>query len=394
MRIAFVGCGYVADFYVKTLSYHPEIELLGVYDHNPQRLANFSNFYSVDRYRSFDSLINDNRLDIVINLTNPENHYEISKASLMAGKHVYTEKPLALNFAEAKELVELAQKNNLHIASAPCSLLGETAQTVWKILREGGIRKVYLAYAELDDSMIHQTNFKSMRSKSGTPWPYKNEFETGCVMEHAGYYLTWLTAFFGPANVVTSFSGCLIPDKTDDVYKENMAPDFSVGCIEFESGVVARLTCSIVADRDRSLTIVGDEGTVYVRDCWQYRSPVYLKKRFAKKSWIQRNPWIWRIPIMRKLDHHYANKKAIYPLLSDPSSRLQQRNPLNIMDYARGIAELSAAIVEGRQCRLSAEHALHVTELTIALQYPQKMGTPYKMTSTFAPIKPMDWDET
>jgi len=210
MRIAFVGCGYVADFYIKTLSYHPEVELVGVYDHNPQRLANFSNFYSVDTYQSFDSLINDNRVDIVINLTNPANHYEVSKASLMAGKHVYTEKPLALTFAEAKDLVELAPQHNLYIASAPCSLLGESAQTVWKILREGEIGKVYLAYAELDDGMIHLSNPKDWKSKSGTPWPYKNEFETGCTMEHAGYYLTWLTAFFGPANVVTSFSACLI----------------------------------------------------------------------------------------------------------------------------------------------------------------------------------------
>jgi len=392
MRIAFVGCGYVADFYIKTLSYHPEVELVGVYDHNPQRLANFSNFYSVDTYRSFDSLINDNRVDIVINLTNPSNHYEISMASLMAGKHVYTEKPLALTLAEAKDLIELAQQHNLYIASAPCSLLGESAQTVWKVLREGEIGKVYLAYAELDDSMIHLTDYKSWKSKSGTPWPYKNEFETGCTMEHAGYYLTWLTAFFGPANVVTSFSACLIPDKTDDVYRENMAPDFSVGCIEFESGVVARLTCSIVADRDRSLTIVGDEGTLYIRDGWKYRSPVYLKKRWTKKSWIRRNPWIRRnIPIISKLYHYYA--KPIYSLLSDPSSKFQQRNPLNIMDYGRGIAELSDAIVEGRQCRLSAEHALHVTELTIALQSPQEMGTPYKMKSTFSPIKPMAWAE-
>ena len=72
----------------------------------------------------------------------------------MAGKHVYTEKPLALNLTDAKELVEVALKNNFYISSAPCSLLGESAQTAWKLLREGKIGKVYLAYAELDDGMI------------------------------------------------------------------------------------------------------------------------------------------------------------------------------------------------------------------------------------------------
>lgn len=394
MRIAFVGCGFVADYYIKTLPLHPEIELVGAYDNNPSRLANFSKFYSVNTFGSFDSLINDDRVEIVVNLTNPASHYDISKASLMAGKHVYTEKPLALNLTDAKELVELARKNNLYISSAPCSLLGESAQTAWKLLREGKIGKVYLAYAELDDGMIHQLNPKSWKSESGTAWPYKNEYETGCTMEHAAYYLTWLTAFFGPAKTVTSFSACLIPDKTDDEHIEKMAPDFTVGCVEFESNVVARITCSIVADRDRSLTIVGDKGTLYVKDAWNYHSPVFFNKRL-NKSKIKMNPWIRRIkeriPFLTSKGHY--PKKAASILLSNPASDRPQQNQLNIMDYGRGIAEMAAAIGEGRQCRLSAEHALHVTELTIALQSPQEMGIPYKMKSTYESIEPMPWAE-
>jgi predicted dehydrogenase len=406
MRIAFVGCGYVADLYIKTLSFHPDVELVGVYDQDPQRLANFSTFYSVDAYRSFDELIDDERVDIVVNLTNPASHYEISKAGLMAGKHVYTEKPLALTFAEATDLVELARQHNLYLSSAPCSLLGEPAQTIWKALRDGEIGKAYLAYAELDDGMIHLLfNPKGWKSKSGTPWPYKNEFETGCTMEHAGYYLTWLTAFFGPAKTITAFSSCLIPDKADDVRQADMAPDFTVGCIEFESGVVARLTCSIVADRDRSLTIVGEKGILNVDDCWAYRAPVSLKKRRTRKSWIQTNRWVQsmqrHIPVVKKIFYHYLYtkgyhhyEKPVLRLVSDPTSRPQQKHALDTMDFIRGISELSSAILEGRPCRLSAEHALHVTELTLALQSPQEMGTPYHLTTTFSQITPMAWAQT
>ncbi len=394
MRIAVVGCGFVADYYMKTLPLHPEIELVGVYDNNPSRLDHFSTYYSLDTFNTFDSLINDDRVEMVVNLTNPASHYAVSKASLMAGKHVYTEKPLAINFPDAQELVTLAQQKNLYIASAPCSLLGESAQTAWKLLREGKIGKVYLAYAELDDGMIHQLNPKGWKSESGTAWPYKNEFETGCTMEHAGYYLTWLTAFFGPAKTVTSFSACLIPNKTDDEHIENMAPDFSVGCIEFESNVVARITCSIVADRDRSLTIVGEKGTLCVNDAWDYRSPVMFNERL-NKSKTTVNPWIrrirQRIPFLASKGHY--SKKTASILLSNPAADHRHWKQLTIMDYGRGIAEMSAAIDEGRPCRMSAEHALHVTELTIALQSPHETGTPYQMKSTFANLEPMPWAE-
>lgn len=96
-------------------------------------------------------------------------------------------------------------------------------------------------------------------SPSGAPWPYKDEFEVGCTLEHAGYYVTWLAAFFGPAKSVTSFAGCQIPDKGTDGPLEVLAPDFAVGCIEFACSVAARVTCSIVA---RMITPCGSSGTM------------------------------------------------------------------------------------------------------------------------------------
>src|SRR3954451_14069713 len=98
----------------------------------------------------------------------------------------------------------------------------------------------------------------------GVPWPAKDEFEVGCTYEHAGYLLTWLAAFFGPALSVTAFASCLVPEK--GIMVESMAPDLTVGCLEFAGGVVARLTCSLVAPKDKSLTIVGDDGLLHVAD--------------------------------------------------------------------------------------------------------------------------------
>ena len=253
MNIAIVGCGFVADYYLATLPNHPDLRLIGVTDHNPDRAARFAAFHDVPKYDSLDALRHDDRVELVLNLTNPRSHFEVTRACLEAGKHVYTEKPLAMELEQARTLVELAEVRGLGLASAPCSLLGETAQTVWKALRERQVGTVRLVYAELDDGMVFRMPYRKWASTSGTPWPAQDEFEVGCTFEHAGYYLTWLPAFFGPARTVTAFSACLVPDKQTDEPLEHNAPDFSVACITFASGVVARLTCSIIAPHDHSI---------------------------------------------------------------------------------------------------------------------------------------------
>ena len=153
--IAIVGCGFVADYYLKTLSIHPQLKLVGVMDKISERATKFAQFHNVGRiYNSLNDILEDNTVDIVLNLTNPRSHYEVSKACLEAGKHVYSEKPFAMEIEQAKELVDIAENKGLYLSSAPCSLLSETAQTVWKALRENKVGKVRLVYAEMDDGLV------------------------------------------------------------------------------------------------------------------------------------------------------------------------------------------------------------------------------------------------
>ncbi|MGK7891222.1 MAG: Gfo/Idh/MocA family protein [Leptolyngbyaceae cyanobacterium] len=370
MQIGIIGCGFVADYYLKTLALHPELKLIGVMDRDSDRASRFSTYHSVPAYSSLDELLADPKVELVLNLTNPHSHYEVSKACLEAGKHVYSEKPLSTDMGEAKELVELAQQKNLYIASAPCNFLSESAQTMWKALREQVIGKAYLVYAEMDDGMVHQMAYDQWLSESGLPWPYKDEFEVGCTLEHAGYYLTWLAAFFGPAVSVTAFSDCLIKDKEVAEPLEVNAPDFSVACIKFACGVVARLTCSILAPHDHTLRIIGEKGILYTKDCWYYASPVYIKKRIN----IRRKTFI--SPLRQK-----------YPFASKPISKFGYKGSQQ-MDFCRGVAELAAAIKAERPSRLSADYCLHVNEMVLAIQDALDTGAPYKMTTTFEPIEP------
>ncbi|MEM1240002.1 MAG: Gfo/Idh/MocA family oxidoreductase [Cyanobacteria bacterium P01_H01_bin.26] len=373
MNIAIVGCGFVADYYLKTLPLHPELKITGVMDRNLERAQKLAKTYGVPTYKTLDELLTDGSVDIVLNLTNPRSHYEVSKACLAADKHVYSEKPLATTIPEAKELVELAEAKGLHISSAPCNVLSESAQTLWKALREEVVGKVRLVYAEMDDGLVHKMPYKLWLSESGIPWPYKDEFEVGCTLEHAGYYITWLTTFFGPATTVTAFSSCLVPDKEVDVALEPKdTPDFSVACIKFESGVVARLTCGIIAPHDHEFKVIGDKGILSTHDCWFYESPVKVQKMMKIRRKVFMSPIKQTLPMVKK-PPKFKSKGA------------------NHMDFARGVAEMAAAIGENRPGRLAADFSLHNNELVLAIQDSLETGGAYQLTTTFKPTQPMPW---
>jgi predicted dehydrogenase len=373
MNLAIVGCGFVADYYLATLKLHPELKVLGVTDKLADRANVLANAYKVPTYASVEDLLADSRVELVLNLTNPRNHFEVSKAALLAGKHVYSEKPLGMRMDEASELVDLAARSGLLIASAPCSMLGETAQTVWSVLRENSLGQPRVVYAEMDDGMVSSMPYRKWQSVSGMPWPYKDEFEVGCTLEHAGYYVSWLAAWFGPASSVTSFASTQIPDKLPGETLDTDSPDFTVACIQFRSGIVARLTCSIVAPHDHTLKIVTDKGILTTHDCWDYRSPVTSRQFVSIRRKRFLNP-------LRKT----------HKLPKDPYGKPQTKGAQS-MDFARGPAEMAASIRENRPCRLSPQFSLHVNEIALAIHWAREQGATYHMTSTFEPVQPMPW---
>jgi predicted dehydrogenase len=186
MRIGFVGCGYTADYYFQSLKKYPRLELVAVTDRDQRRLKEFGDYYSVKTCSTVEALLADPNIEMIVNLTDPSSHFEVNKACLEAGKHVYSEKPLTMAFSEAQALVELANAKGLYLSSAPCGVLGETAQTLWRALNNHEIGTVRLVYAELDDGPIQLREPHLWRSPSGAPSPYRDEFEVGCILEHAG----------------------------------------------------------------------------------------------------------------------------------------------------------------------------------------------------------------
>ncbi|ATE63093.1 Gfo/Idh/MocA family protein [Rhizorhabdus dicambivorans] len=364
-RIAIVGTGYVADLYMPSLRSFPGLEVIGAFDVDPARLAAFTAHWSVPAAPSLAGLIAA-RPDILLNLTSPSAHAGVSRAALEADVHVWSEKPLALDLAEAEALAGLARSRGLHLASAPCSVLGRAAQTVWAALRDGRIGTPRLAYAELDDGFVAQAPHQRWRSASGAPWPAEHEFATGCTLEHAGYYLSWLMAMFGPVRRIVSGSARLLD--ASQTGGGHAAPDYASASLHFDA-MVARLTCSIVASHDHRLRIFGDGGVLEVDEAWANGAAVRVRRRHVIRRRLFDSPVAWKVPAAG----------GGHPMVG--------RRGAASMNFALGVAEMALALAARRPPRLAGDFALHLTEVALAIQ----AGGEHRPRTAFDPIAPMEW---
>ncbi|EIE51502.1 oxidoreductase domain protein [Citreicella sp. 357] len=370
-RLSILGCGFVADLYMRSLKAMPGIGIATVYDHDAARLDRFCAYWGVRAAGSLgEFLASAPAGGVVLNLTNPGAHYALNRACLEAGHHVYSEKPLAMDMAEAVVLHGLARQKGLSLVSAPCSVLGEAAQTLGHALRRGIAGTPRAIYAELDDGFVPQAAYDKWMTESGAPWPAGDEFRVGCTLEHAGYYLGWLIGWFGSVRTVVAASAETVPDKLG---QGPMAPDLSVATLFFDNGPVTRLTCSVVAPHDHSIRIVGDKGVLSCKAAWDNAAKV----RFAKRVTIRR----------RLMEHPFPRRYR----LDQPTHPKVRRWGAAAMNFMLGPAEMLDALEHNRPCRLTDDFALHMTEVTLAIQNAGETSGARTMTTRCDPLDPMPW---
>lgn len=364
--VAVIGCGFVADLYMRGLRTFPGIAVLGAHDRDPSRLARFAAHWGVRAFDALDALLAALPPDgLALNLTNPASHAAVTRACLLAGRHVWSEKPLALTLADARALHALAAERGLELASAPSSVLGEAAQALAKAVREGAAGAPRLAYAEMDDGFVSQAPHASWLSESGAPWPWEDEARTGNALEHAGYWLGPLVAALGPIREVATATATAVPDKG----VEGAAPDVAVAMLRFAAGPVARLSCSIVAPHDHRLRIVGDRGVIELGAAWDNAAPVRVRPRVRLRRRLLEPPWGRRVRL----------KGFTHPKVG--------RTGAAAMNFALGPAETLDAIAAGRPARLGGDYALHVAEATLAVA---RDGV-HVLETTCASPEPMPW---
>ncbi len=398
MKIGFVGCGYVFDHYMTTRARHPGLSFAGVTDIDRNRAKRVGDYYGLKVYEDTAALLADPEVTIVANLTSIPSHFEVSRQALEAGKHVYSEKPLTPTMEEAVALARLADERGLRLSAAPSNALSSTVQTLWSVVDQGAVGDVRMVYAEFDDNPVYLLSPDTWASRSGAPWPYLHEYEMGCTWEHAGYHLSWMCALFGPVRHLAAFSRMTLPDKTEKPLDPPDTPDFSVAVLDFECGVVGRLTCSIAAPVDHRMRIIGNRGEVSADTYRHYEAPVRLEP-FLPMSLKARNAASVRRHSILAAPFGVGGRKV--PLVQVPppgEDRIHdeidgrgpkawlkrvRRREFGQQDKCLGLAELADAIRNDRPNFPSPDFILHVTELTLAIQAAGPDGASYRPKTRF-----------
>ncbi len=349
--VAIVGCGNIAAAYARDLAAYPEIDLVGMTDLELDRAETLAAKYGGQVYPSLEALLADPAVEVVVNLTIHHAHKEVTTQCLEAGKHVHSEKPLALTYADGQALVALAQQKGVRLGCSPFTYMGEAQQTAWKQIREGRTGPVRVIYAEV--------NWGRIESWHPAPGPF---YDVGALFDVGVYPLTILTTIFGPAQRVLSYGKVLHPDR---VTKEGNpfhieTPDFVVTCLELKNGPLVRLTTNFYVGhhnkQSSGIEFHGDVGSLYL------------------SSWQDFNATV-----------EYADFGEQYepvPLLKPPHEGTE---------WGRAIREMVEAIVQERPHRATGAQAAHVVEILEAVSHSIELGGPVEVHSTFTPPTPMEW---
>jgi predicted dehydrogenase len=352
LGIGIVGTGNIAAGYANDALTHPEIRLVAATDLDHDRAIAFAAAHGCRAHATLDDLLADEEVDIVVNLTVHHAHYEVTKRALEADRHVYSEKPLALTSSEARELVALAAARDRRLGCSPSTFLGEAQQTATAIVRSGSLGVVRAVYAEV--------NWGRIETWHPAPAPF---FDVGVLVDVGVYPLTLVTTMLGPARAVRAWGWDLKPERltVDGTPFRIGSPDLIVAALELGGGAIVRLTASFYVGRPAketgSIEFHGDDASLALGSFQDFAATVEVGR--------------------------YGGSYASIPLV---------RPGYQGTAWARGVAEMAAAIAEGRPHRASGEQAAHVVDiLEAAAASMSDEGRRIEITSTFDPPALMPW---
>lgn len=197
-KLGIIGCGNIADVYVKNIqTFFENLEIKSCAAKHPESARRLAETYHIPHAVTVEDILADEEIEVVLNLTIPDVHYELNKKILMSGKHVYSEKPLAGSIEETDDLAETAKKMGKRIGCAPDTWFGSGIQTCRRLLKEGKIGTV--------------TSFSANMLRPGVeiwhPQPHSSYTKgAGPILDMGPYYLTALIVMLGPVQEVHAFS--------------------------------------------------------------------------------------------------------------------------------------------------------------------------------------------
>ena len=146
-KIGVIGCGDIStrNYVPNITSRFRNMEIYALCDLDRERAMALAAKHGIPHVLTLDEIYEDSEIDVILNLTNPQAHYDVNMRALRAGKHVYSEKPLGLTLQEASDIVRLAEEKNLYVGCAPDVFLGAGVQTCRKVIEDGVIGEVLSA---------------------------------------------------------------------------------------------------------------------------------------------------------------------------------------------------------------------------------------------------------
>lgn len=356
VKIGIIGIGAISGIYLENIvNMFKEIEVYAVCDKIKERAQAAYEKYKIPKiYDTMEEVFADENVDIVLNLTRPYEHFEVTKAALNAGKHVYSEKPLAASLDEGTELFSLAEKKGLMLGGAPDTFMGAGIQTCRRLIDDGFIGEIVAARA-------------AMICRGHETWHPDPEFYYkyggGPMMDMGPYYITALINLVGGVSSVfakekTSFKNRLITSQPH--YGENIevdVPTHIAGIMNFENGAVGTITTTfdVHYQGQSMLEIYGSEGTIFVPDPNTFGGPVLL------------------------LRPQEGEPKEI-PLCYDYKDNSR----------ALGLADMAHAFISGGDFRANYHQTFHVLEIMESFRISSEKNSPVDIKSKYVKTSAMD----
>lgn len=370
MKVALIGVGDISNKYVDNLKQYPEIvEIVGCAARDYEKTVKRAQELGIDHvYESVDALLADPEVDVVLNLTVPEVHAKYNLAALRAGKHVYTEKPLAATFAEGKQIMDLAAEKGLTVCCAPDTFFGSRLQTMREQIDAGTIGRITGGEVSM---LCHGWEFVH----PNVAFYYRPG--GGPTLDMGPYYLTALVSLLGPVEAVTAMSGrstetryLPLMDKTVPVEIDTHV----TGVMRFASGAIVTATFSFdVWDSIRPrMELYGTDGVFIMAEPDSNGGP----NIFGGDLWLR-----------RKQDFRWGKMPRPEGVNDIPFETVPCDRPFNETGHDRnsrgiGLVDQVLAIQEGRQARANGQMALHVLEVLEGLVNAAQEEKWVRMTTT------------
>jgi predicted dehydrogenase len=345
-KIGVVGCGNISDIYLQADKTFDILETVACADLIMEKARAQAEKHDVPRACTVEELLDDPEIEIVVNITTPQAHFEVAMQALNAGKSVHNEKPLALTREEGQTMLKTAEAQGLRIGGAPDTFLGGGLQTCRKLIDDGWIGEPIAATA----FMLGHGH------ESWHPSPaFYYQIGGGPMFDMGPYYLTALIHLMGPIHRVSGEASMTFPTRTitsEPLYGTEIeveTPTHIASTLQFASGAIGTIITSfdVWSHQLPRIEIYGTEGSLSVPDPNIFGGPVKVR-RAGEDTWHE-------VP----LTHGYAeNSRGI------------------------GVADMAYALQSGRDHRANGTMAYHVLDTMHATLDSAREGRHIVLEST------------